>query len=372
MKNSFTLWRLFAVAAVASGFSVVAARAQLPATAAPIVSATDETAQWEKLQRVNSAAKAIHVVWHCVRRLKARPNADPETQAQTMMKAAHERGIEEEKVAQLGEAERKHALSSQHERVIETTFDFVRIGNSVLCNAVYPAPEYSQRFIEFSDGIDSIHAVNEFEGEIRKPSGVLKRDPKEILYMSAVGPQVARLMLAIPFDQKFGPDNPILSQDKAKLRQSADGEWLVERQTRGEQSKVLTPNTLTFGGAGAYLAGYEELAIKSLLLNKDRKIEKIDYESLHKIVASEFKEYAGGIWFPSRIARNSPTETYEYDLIEVQFNNDVDPMGLTLPPDLRVSDTRFGNGLNTAVYTTTEGRLMTDEEVKRKMLGNRR
>ena len=372
MKNSFTSWRLFAVAAVASGFSVVAARAQLPATAAPVVSATDETAQWEKLQRVNSAVRSIHVVWHCVRKIKARPDADPDARAEAMMKAARERGLNEEKVAQLGDAVRKSALDSQKERVIETTFDFVRISNSVLCNAVYPAPEYSERFIEFSDGTDAIHATNEFQGEIRRPSGVLLRDPQEILYMSAAGPQVARLMLAIPFDQEFGPNNPVLSQNDAKLRQIKDGEWLVERQTHEQQKTVLAPNTLTFGGDGAYLAGYEEFSIKSITLNKDRKIEKIDQESAHKIVASEFKEYTGGLWFPSHITRSSPTETYEYDLIEVQFNDDVDPMGLTLPPNLRVTDTRFGKGLNTAVYTTTEGRLMTDEEVKRNMLGNRR
>ena len=115
----------------------------------------------------------------------------------------------------------------------------------------------------------------------------------------------------------------------------------------------MAPNTLTFGGDGAYFAGYEEFSIKNITLNKDREVEKIDYESSHKLVASDFKEYAGGLWFPSRIARSSSTETYEYTLIEVQFNDDVDPMGLTLPPDLYVSDTRFGGGRDTVVYTTT-------------------
>ena len=369
MKNRFISLRLLAVAAVAGGLSVVPARAQLAATAAPVIEATDAAAQWEKLQRVNAAAQSIHVVWHCVRRLKARPDADPEAQAQATMKAAREDGLDEKKVAQFGEVARKSALDSQKERVIETTFDFVRIGNSVLCNAVYPAPELSERFIEFSDGTDAIHAVNEFKGEIRRPSGVLMRDPQEILYMSATGPQVARLMLAIPFDQEFGPSNPVLSPKEAKLRRLKNGEWLVERQTRDQQNTILAPNTLTFGGDGAYLAGYEEFFIKSFLMDKDQKIEKIDYESAHKIVGSEFKQYADGIWFPSRIVRSSPNETYEYSLIEVQFNDDVNPLGLTLPPDLRVTDTRFGKGLNAAVYTTTEGRLMTDEEVKRNMLG---
>ena len=372
MKNRFISLRLIAVAAVAGGLSVAPARAQLAATAAPAVQATDAAAQWEKLQRVNSAAQSIHVVWHCVRRLKARPDANPEAQAQAAMKAAREDGLDEKKVAQFGEMARKYALSSQKERVIETTFDFVRIGNSVLCNAVYPAPELSERFIEFSDGTDAIHATNEFQGEIRRPSGVLMRDPEEILYMSAVGPQVARLMLAIPFDQEFGPSNPVLSPKEAKLRQSPDGDWLIERQTRDndEQKKFLAPNTLTFGGDGAYLASYEELLVKSVTMSgtgKDQKIEKIETESAHKIVGSEFKQYADGIWFPSRIVRTSPNETYEYSLIEVQFNDDVNPLGLTLPPDLRVTDTRFGKGLNAAVYTTTEGRLMTDEEVKRNM-----
>ena len=369
MKNRFISLRLLAVAAVAGGLCAVPARAQLAATAAPDVQATDAAAQWEKLQRVNSAAQSIHVVWHCVRRLKAQPDTDPEARAQAMMKAARERGLDEGKVAQMGDVARKSALDSQKERVIETTFDFVRIGNSVLCNAVYPAPELSQRFIEFSDGTDAIHAINEFQGEIRRPSGVLMRDPKEILYMSAVGPQVARLLLAIPFDQEFGPSNPVLSPKEAKLRQSKDGEWLVERDARPVKNELQAPDTLTFGSHGAYLLGYEELAIKSIVLGKDQKIEKIDYESAHKIVGSEFKQYADGIWFPSRIVRSSPNETYEYSLIEVRFNDDVNPLGLTLPPDLRVTDTRFGKGLNAAVYTTTEGRLMTDEEVKRNRLG---
>ena len=379
MKNRASLLPLFAVATMASGLCSVSSWAQTPATETPVAEtpavapdAEVQAAHWDKLQRVNSAAQSIHVVWHCVRRLKARPDADPEAQAQAAMKAAREDGLDEKKVAQFGEVARKLALDSQKERVIETTFDFVRIGNSVLCNAVYEAPELSERFIEFSDGTDAIHATNEFKGEIRRPSGVLMRDPKEILYMSAVGPQVARLMLAIPFDQEFGPSNPILSQKDAKLRQSADGDWLVERQTRDQQSTILAPNTLTFGGDGAYLASYEELLVKSVTMSgtgKDQKIEKIETESAHKIVGSEFKQYADGIWFPSRIVRISPNETYEYSLIEVQFNDDVNPLGLTLPPDLRVTDTRFGKGLNAAVYTTTEGRLMTDEEVKRNMLG---
>ncbi len=353
------------LASLFAGVFMASAQAQTfekPLTEAVAIDA--QAAQWEKLSQVNAEAKSIHVVWHCVRRLKARPDADPEARAQSMMKWAREKGMNEKKVAELGEVERKFVLSSQKERVIETTFDFVRIGNSVLCNAVYPAPEYSQRFIEFSDGIDSIHAINEFEGEIRRPSASLVRDPKEILYMSAVGPQVARLMLAIPFDQEFGPNNPVLSREKAKLSQPADGNWLVERQTRDEGSKILAPNTLTFGGDSAYFSGYEELSIKSITLDKDRKIEKIDYEPSHSIVGSQFKQYADGIWFPSRIVRTSPNETYEYRLVEAQFNDDVNPIGLMLPPDLRVTDTRFGRGRELVVYKTTQGRLMTDEEVR--------
>ena len=78
MKKICSLTLLLNVAAVAGGMCVVPAHAQLPTTGAPVVNATDQAAQWEKLQQVNSAAKSIHVVWHCVRRLKARPDADPE------------------------------------------------------------------------------------------------------------------------------------------------------------------------------------------------------------------------------------------------------------------------------------------------------
>ena len=387
MKNRASLLPLFAVAAMASGLHGVPSWAQTAVVEAPEVAVPDETqaAQWDKLQRVNAAAKSVHVVWHCVRKIKAQParsEKDVESQAQNMMKSARERGLGEEKVAQLGDVVRKTALDFQKERIIETTFDFVRIGNAVLCNAVYPAPELSGRFIEFSDGINSIHATNEFRGEIRAPSGFVTRDPEGILYMSAVGPQVARLMLAIPFDQEFGPDNPILWRKDAKLRQSADGDWLVERQFRESgQTKFLAPNTLTFGGDGAYLSSFEDLIIKSVRVSgegKDQKIEKVDYESGHKIVGSEFKQYAGGIWFPSRIARTSPNESYEYTLIEVQFNDDVNPFGLTLPPDLRVTDARLIADANyqpdrravvnpkIVVYTTKAGRLMTDDEVKAK------
>ncbi len=387
MKNPRSILLLWNVAAVTSGFCLVPSWAQTTEDKIPAVELSEaiKATQWEKLQRVNSAAQSIHVVWHCVRRIKARParpEKDVELQAQSMMKSARERGLDEEKVAQLGDVVRKTALDSQKERVIETTFDFVRIGNSVLCNAVYPAPELSGRFIEFSDGINSIHAINEFRGEIRAPSGFVTRDPEGILYMSAVGPQVARLMLAIPFDQEFGPDNPILWRKDAKLRQSADGDWLVERQFRESgQTKFLAPNTLTFGGDGAYLSSFEELITRSVRVSgegKNQKIEKIDYEPGHKIVGSEFKQYAGGIWFPSRIARTSPNESYEYTLIEVQFNDDVDPFGLTLPPDLRVTDARLITDANyqpdrrtvvnpkIVVYTTKAGRLMTDDEVKAK------
>ncbi len=342
-------------------------QAQLSEAAQP----DEQSLQWAKLKRGNAAVEACHVVWHRVNRKYAQPDADPEQQAQGMMKSARERGLDEQKVTQLGEMQRRKALRSQQEKVVESTLDFVRIGNSVLCNAVYTTPAYSQRFIEFYDGTFSLHALNEFQGEIRRPDGALTRDPKEILYMSAFGPQVARFLLAIPFDQEFSPDNPSLWQQDAKLQELPNGEWSITRDARFIKGKSQDPSTLIFGGDGAYLSSYEKLYIKSLITDKEHKITKINYKSGHKIVATQFKQYADGIWFPSKIVETSPNDTTEYTMIEAQFNEDVNPLGLTLPPDLRVADTRFGMGRNMVVYNTTDGRLLTDEEVKMKMVRRR-
>lgn len=372
MKNriSSTFFRSLSLAGLAVCAFVASAPAQVINDANFGAKTLDTQApQWAKLKQVNSAAKACHVVWHSVRHIKAQPDTDPEEIAQSMMKSARERGETEQKVLKSGEVGRKLGAEWQEDKVIESIFDFVRIGNSVLCNAVYPAPEDSQRFIEFYDGIYSLHAINEFRGEIRRPYGDLTRAPKEILYMSAPLPQVARFLLAIPLNQEFSPDNPALSQQNATLHRLSSEEWSVARNDHVSEGESQDPDTLIFGGDGTYLSSYEQLYIKSLVMDKDHKITQINYESLHKIVATEFKQYADGIWFPSKIVETSPNDTTEYTLIEANFNENVDPFGLTLPPDLRVADSRFGTGRNMVIYKTTDGRLLTDEEVKMKMAG---
>ena len=364
IKPSF----LVSLACLAGGVWVKVAVAQTPAM--PIEApSTAQAAQWEKLAQVNAPIEACHVVWRRVQRIAAQPDNDPERQAQGMMESARKQGMSEAEVKKLGVSERKFALESRKERVMESTLDFVRIGNAVLCNVNMPAPEYQLDYIEYSDGVDSLHAQTAIKGKPDKyPGTALQRNSDEVLRLSAGGIHRARFLVGFALDQNFGPHNPKLSSKDAKLQILPDGTWRVERAAHIVNKRWAEPNELSFGGNGTYLKSYEEFGISMVADKGKATMNKAG--SQQKIVASDFKQYPGGIWFPSKITAKSGNMTTQYTLIEAQFNENVDPNGLLLPPNLRVTDLRFGDkGGNTPVYTTTDGLLPTDEQVQAKMGG---
>ena len=369
MKINFLVLRSLALLSLAGGVWMAPALAQTPATPALMAPAATQAEQWEKLAQVNAPIRACHVVWRRVQRLAAQPANDPEQQAQGMMESARQQGMSEAEIQEVGASERKFAFESRKERVIESTLDFVRIGKVVLCNVNMPAPEYQSDYIEYADGIDSLHAQTAARGKPDKhPGTALQRNSNEVLYMSAGGTHRARFLVGLPLSQSLGPSNPILESKDANLKILPDGIWLVERAARFVNRRSVEPDDLTFGGDGAYLKSYEKFDVSMVLGNGKVTMNKAG--SQEKVVASDFKEYPGGVWFPSQITSRQGIMTTQYSLVEAQFNEAVDPNGLLLPPNLRVTDLRFGNkGGNTPVYTTTDGLLPTDEAVKAKMGG---
>ena len=294
------------------------------------------------------------------------PEADPDAWAKTALESARKEGLSETQAQELAQSERREALISQKGRLIESTLDFVRIGDTVLCNTNYFTPDYNSDTLEYSNGVDSLSAQTRVHGKMVTPTGTLMRDPDEVLRLSAGSDQMARLLLGIPLNQSFGPRNPTLWEKDASLQKSPDGNWIVERPGRIEDRRSQDPDRLIFGGQGTYLRGYQRFDLHMTLADKKVTMSKGPLQS--SVIASGFKEHPGGIWFPSKVVFSTPNLTWEYTLIQAQFNDDVDPNGLALPPNLRVADARFGLGRNNIViYQTSDGTLLDDEEVKARM-----
>lgn len=156
-------------------------------------------AQWNKLQQANSRITAAHVVWRRVQRINPIPDADPEKWAAAALAAARENGMTEEQAQQQAQSERREAVRSKQERVVNSTLDFTRIGTSVLCNIEHPDPDYRSRAIEFSDGTDALFAWTQVKGrEEDRKDGNLTRDLSDRRVEVLGGWQPCRSSLAWP------------------------------------------------------------------------------------------------------------------------------------------------------------------------------
>lgn len=358
MKTSTLLRSIPIVSAmVCSCLAMPLSQAQQPEEKAAMQS------PWDKLQEANSRIKACHVVWKRVFRVAPIAEADPDKWAANAFAAARKRGLSEKQAQQEAQSERREAVRSRQGRTINSTLDFVRVGNVVLCRTDYLDPAYhGLQLLEYSDGIDSLEAQMRVQDKEVSPTGSLMRDPQEVLKMSAGGFQVARMLLGIALNQDFGLKNSALSPNNSSLKVLASGNVSLEREARMENRQSQDPDALTFAKEGLYPVSAERFGIALLVRVKEITMKKDKVPT--RVVASGYKQYPGGIWFPSKVVETSSPVRIEYFLVKVSFNDEVNPDDVRLPNDLRVNDLRCGIGLKGTYYKVQEGKVLSEEEAK--------
>lgn len=334
--------------------SVAPAQTQVPA------SRVVPPSLWNELLPVRSRMTACHVVWKRVQRINPNPQANPQERASRALAVARKQGLSQEEVQQQVEAERQDALISKQGRVINSTLDFTRIGNTILCRIEYP--NYGGQAVEFSNGTDSLFVQTQVKGQRVSADGALFRNPEEVLKFSANGYQVARFLTGIPVDQQFSVSNPAASEKDSSLRISSNGDVVLERDPRYEGNQLLNPDAMTFNRQEFFPVSASKFMTLLVVSNKGVKEQKGDL-SFH-VLASGYKKYFSGLWFPSKVTVTSAVGNREYSLVKAEFNDQVDPAALKLPPSLRVADFRFGHGSEEVNYLIKDGKIPSDEYVK--------
>ena len=358
MKQSISPLRLpAALLLVGSCILVPAVQAQQPIAKVSVLPKA------ETLREANSHVNAAHVVWERVQHINPIAEANPDQWQARAVEEARQQGMTEEQAQLAGKAERREAVRSKQGRVINSTLDMVRVGDSVLSKIEHTNLNYQSRSLEFSDGKISLFAQLKSKGKSdNSPVGTLTSDPKDILRLSMSGDQVARFLLGIPLDQNFGRANPALSDQGVFLTSLPNGDISLEQAARKENKKLINPVAFTFSKEGLYPNSFEKFDI-ALQVEKNNKIKVVKAGSDARVTATDYKQYENGIWFPSHVTVKWPNATTEYTLVSAEFNDNVDPAELKLP-SLKVTDSRFGSGPQTVVYNVKSGTLPSDEQVK--------
>ena len=357
--NHTTLTRTFRATIVAGGLLVSASVTQAQQTPVQAVA----PAQFQKLIAANSNITACHVVWKRVQRLKPMASVDPDKVQSRAVSNALEQGKSEEQAQLAGQSARRDAVRRKEGQTINSIDDFVRIGTSVLSKIEHPDPSYRNRSLEFSDGKNSLYADVQVKGKLNNPTtGEITSNPEDVLRMSTGGNHTARLLLGIPLNQDFGTSNPALSAKATSLSLLPNGDVSVERAGRFENNESQDADVFTFDAKNLRLSSYDRFTLNAVV-KKDRSVELNKGELYTSVSATGYKQYADGIWFPSKVVMTWPDSSSEYTLVSAKFNEDVDASELKLP-FVNVTDFRFGSGPKAVVYNVESGKLPSDEQVK--------
>lgn len=344
---------------VVSTIGLLCASTQVEAQEPP---ANAKAQAWWEEQKANPQITACRVSWDRTQRVNPNLQADPEKWAARELEAARQEKVGEAEAQRRAEVERREAEVSRKGRTVASRLDFVRVGKSVLCKIAYPEIRYHA--IEFSDGVTSLFSSTQFKDKPISTDGVVTRNPDSVLWHSASGTQVARFLLGIPLKDEFSIINPSYSPTNSFFSENKDGNVVLESKFDPNPRLKDAPATLTLSKEHNLPIVHESFAVDLML--KANQLSRLKGKSLTRISIGGYQQYKNGIWFPSKITVTDPISTDEYTLVKAAFNEDVDPMELRLPADLRVADTRFP-GSKPAIYKLENGKIPSDDEV-RKML----
>ncbi len=362
--NQFKKWqkvrRCVAAIAVLGGYGLCGG--DWPALAQTSAAAPEP---WEQFQKADTRIQSCRVVWGYTLSLKPKRNVDVEKRVARARDQARQQGLSAEVIQRQAQIERKFALDDQKGQEIAAKFSIVRVGAVVRCDIANVKPT-TERMIDFYDGKNALHLYDraaEDKEDKRKWDGRLRRDAKEVLCYSMTGWLLPQFLTGFPLSQEFSPSQAFFAAKDTTVRVAPAGGLVLETKSDLDPDPeygLLALHRLTLGAEHRRPVAYQ---VENLLC-KETEPERV----MGRVSLTDYRRYADGIWFPSKVTVSGQGFTTEYVLLQAKFNEAVDPMEVRLPPNARVADSRFGLGRNTVSYELKNGLIPTDDEV-RTMLG---
>lgn len=358
--SSHSLCRVSPLLCVAA-FSIAAVLLLSPrvGNAQPQTALTPSQA-WEKIRAADEQLTAVHAVWRREMVFPPQPQLDVEKQVQRAVAAAQQKGENQDDVKQIAEVVRQFAREDKIGHSHTSTLDFYRIGRVIKCEVYTPSPQdpKSSHAVDYFDGKTSVYIPLRVDGEKTNRAGVASREPQEILSRSAFNWLLPKFLVGVPFADSTSSFNPAFTQKDVIL----DGD---KRQIVLERKAALDPQSpknadpdihhVTFSTSDYRPRQYDLLTVKR--------------DKIGAVQIGSYQEVRDGAMFPSKVVVTTPAFTATYTLVKSNFNQEVDPSSVLLPPEIRLSDARFGAD-KSVTYRVTDGVVPSDAKI-RKMLGEK-
>lgn len=326
-----------------------------PPVAAPLTPALQE--RWNQIRAADTRIEACRVAWKRVLFIKPKRNVDVEKRAARAAEQARLKGASAAEIAERTQRERKSALEDQKGHQITSALSIVRIGGTVRCELVDGQPESGM--IDYYDGKNVVQLFQ--EDDKRDWDGVLLRDDKEILSHTLTGWLLPQFLTGLPLSKQFPASWTFFAPPESAPREASAGTFVMEKTSELEPG-LPTIHRLSVAKEHLRPVSYELMNTLCAEGDPDRIIGRA--------VASDYRKYADGVWFPAKVTVETKVMKIEYTLVKAEFNEAVDPMELRLPPNTRMADSRFGLGKSTVSYKLKNGVVPPDDEI-RGMLGQK-
>jgi hypothetical protein len=319
---------------------------------------------WDSIRKADAKTQKVNVSWEAVRtHLPNTAVTDELIESIVAKLGAQDKSLQindnSTDAAKKAEFHRKQLLIERAGWNQTSQLLFTSAGQKVRADTIFEPQQYAgstedqtwrSHTIDFYDQQSSVTLDQFFDvaadGSVTKKSswrGERWPAPKRALWRSA-GTFAQRFFLT--------GQSVILSHDPAKttIREGQDDTIVLEMDAPDEPDHL-----------------YRTIISKETWkpLSSETIIKSSNYLLL-RIEAKDYKQYDGGIWFPSELnERFGRRLTSRYKLKSVKFNDDVDSTGLLLPAGAILRDDRFGEVLS---YKITDGCLPCDATV-RKIVG---
>ncbi len=337
-------WALGCCASLCAYACVPVQGAPLKALGTPL-SVSAASKWWNLIEKSDARIQSCRVTWKHEILIPADSHADPKQEAKWAAAAARKEGKSDAEIAQAEKDAREMAQYNAQPHQVKQTFRFTRAGQIVRCDITGEDDSHS---IDFFDGKNAVFMPPESLVENAHFSALLTREPREILSHSASSWQMPHLLLGVPLSQSMTPNDAVFSPATASL-QETQTDLILESKVQAARDIAPGIHRLTISKKHGRTVAYEFLDTRR--------------ESNGRVVLSGYKEYPGGVWYPSRVSVSTRGFAITYTLVDAAFNGAVDAEESRLPANAKVSDIRFGPG-KVAQYILKAGSIPSDMEVQ--------
>lgn len=318
--------------------------------ALPAFSQSQKTSNdwWNQIKQSDAHIRSCRVTWKRVMTTKSHMRSDVEKQVQRAKEQVRQEGGTAADIEQT----EQNVRTLIHRQIIGYTqtqvLSFVRVGRTIRCDVLSGAPSDTTsspnsviaHYIDFYDGKNAVNLAG--RGTAVPTRGQVTRDNKEILAHSAPALSDLLFLSGTAITSEFSPTN-------STLHEGPNNTLILERHLK-------TPHLYRLRLA-LDKAHLRPIAFEGV----DESFAPDNVVKMRRI-ATDYRAYSDGIWFPSKIKTDRGFGGEEDVLVKVDFNEMVDPMETRLPPGTKLADTRFGDK-KTVGYKLKNGQLLTDEEV---------